>query len=183
MKKFIYLITAMLLVCTGNMMAQEAELTRAQEKELQAKIDSIYFEKAVEAINQKNFTLEADRITFKRGRTEFVTSNTNFISVKGDRAVIQIAISNFNAGPNGLGGITVEGTTSSYQVEKSKKGNIILEMNVTGKGVSARVRIEMRKGSNIASADVMPNFNSNNMTLTGVLINSDESQVFKGTSL
>ena len=103
--------------------------------------------------------------------------------VNGDEAVVQVAFNNSGFGPNGLGGITVEGTVSSYQLKENKKGNITLTMNVTGVGISARLIIYMTKGSNRASVEISPNFNSNRTTLSGVLLPNDQSLVFKGTGL
>lgn len=55
-------------------------------------------------------------------------------------------------------------------------------MNVMGTGISARVDITMAGGSNRASVEISPNFNSNRMTLNGVLLPLEKSNVFKGRS-
>ena len=81
--------------------------------------------------------MEADRIEFKRGSFVYVTPNTNFVSVKGEKATIQLAFNTPAAGPNGIGGITVDGTTSGVQMKTDKKGNVMYEMNVQGVAVSA----------------------------------------------
>lgn len=72
----------------------------------------------------KNFILEADHVIFKHGTSAFVSSNTNFVAVKDDKAVVQVAFNIPVSGPNGLGGITVEGSTSNYKQTTDKKGNI-----------------------------------------------------------
>lgn len=56
-------------------------------------------------------------------------------------------------------------------------------MNVMGTGISARVDINVLKGSNQASVTVTPNFNSNRLTLNGVVLPTERSNVFKGRSL
>ena len=94
-------------------------------------------ELAVQALKNKDFVLEADRIEFKRGSFVYVTPNTNFVSVKGEKATIQLAFNTPAAGPNGIGGITVDGTTSGVQMKTDKKGNVMYEMNVQGVAVSA----------------------------------------------
>ena len=94
---------AHLALMVGHIQAQEVELTKEEKKALQEKIDSIQHAEAVEAINAKKFTLEADQVVFKYGQTAYVTSNTNFVSVDGEDAVVQVAFNIPAAGPNGLG--------------------------------------------------------------------------------
>lgn len=98
-----------------------------------------------------------------------------------DKTVVQVAPFN-GGGPNGVGGITVEGRASDIKLKTDKRGNTYFTMNVLGNGISAMVTISMAKGSNRASVTVNPNFNSNRITLNGILIPAEESRVFKGTS-
>lgn len=49
------------------------------------------FEQGVQALKEKDFVLEAERVEFKRGQFVYVTPSTNFVSMKGDRATIQLA--------------------------------------------------------------------------------------------
>lgn len=154
-----------------------------QDRELRELSDSIAGIQAFAAVRNQDFVLEADQVTFKNGMTSFVNSNTNFISVKGKRAVVQISPSNFASGPNGLGGVTVDGMITSQQVMTDKKGRITYSMNVMGVGINAQVEIYMVPGSNSASATVYPNFNSNTVWLEGTLVPYESSDVIEGTSL
>ena len=136
----------------------------------------------IEAIENKSFTLEADQVIFKRGRTAFVSSNTNFVTVNGNKGSVQVAFNIPVSGPNGLGGVTVDGNVSGYKVTTDKKGNIRLAMNITGVGISAQVNISLANGGNNATVDILPNFHSNRLTLSGTLLPLDKSSVFKGRS-
>ena len=148
MKKIVLLL-AVLLFGAGSMMAQQdksAEKAAKQaEKAAEEAEANALFEQAVQALKNKDFVLEADRIEFKRGRFVYVTPNTNFVSVKGEKATIQLAFNTPAAGPNGIGGITVDGTTSGVQMKTDKKGNVMYEMNVQGVAVSARLRSVWKK--------------------------------------
>lgn len=157
---------------------QRREERRAQEE----RQDSLQFSQAFQAINNKAFTLEANQVVFKYGQTAFVSSNTNFVSVNDDQAVVQIAFNIPAAGPNGLGGITVQGSVSGYQVTTDKSGNVYVSMNVIGAAISAAVNITLYSGSNQASVTVNPNFNSNQLTLNGQLVPSSQSTVFQGST-
>ena len=155
----------------------------AEERHLSALADSIAFVQARAALQNQDFVLEADNVTFRNGSTVFVNSTTNFISVKGNRAVVQISPSNFASGPNGVGGVTVDGTISGQQILTGKDGKVTLSMNVMGIGINAQVEIYMYPGSNQASATVYPNFNSNTVWLNGTIVPYENSSVYEGMSL
>ena len=125
----------------------------------------------------------AERVEFKRGQFVYVTPSTNFVSMKGDRATIQLAFNTAAAGPNGIGGITVDGSASNIEMKTDKKGNVTFSMMVQGVAVSANVTIRMVKGTNKCTATVSPNFNSNRISFTGYLYPSDQSNVFKGRAI
>lgn len=185
MKNIALFMTMFLLMLAGSATAQEEtrELTKAERKALQARIDSLQYAEAEKALNDRAFTLEADQVIFKYGQTAYVTSNTNFVSVKDNQAIVQVAFNIPVSGPNGLGGVTVEGRFSEYDLKKDKKGNVSLSINVTGAGISARADITLYNGSNKATVTITPNFNSNRITLNGVIFPLDKSNVFKGRSL
>jgi hypothetical protein len=152
-------------------------------RELRELADSLAGVQAMAAVRNQDFVLEADQVTFRSGMTTFVNSNTNFISVKGDRAVVQISPSNFASGPNGLGGVTVDGMITDRQVVTDKHGRITYNMNVMGLGINAQVQIYLTPGSSNASATIYPNFNSNTVWLEGTVVPYENSDVIEGSSL
>ena len=155
----------------------------AEDRQLRELADSLASVQARAALRNQDFVLEAESIQFRNGSTAFVNSSTNFISVKGNRAVVQISPSNFASGPNGLGGVTVDGYISDIQTKTDAKGRITFSMNVTGIGINAEVEIYMYPGSNRASATVYPNFNSNTVWLEGSIVPYDNANVIEGNSL
>jgi ATPase subunit of ABC transporter with duplicated ATPase domains len=155
----------------------------AEDRRMNELADSIASIQARAALANQDFVLEADNITFKNGMTAYVNSNTNFISVKGNRAVVQISPSNFASGPNGVGGVTVDGMITDQKVMTDSKGRITFSMNVMGIGINAQVEIYMYPNSNRASATVYPNFNSNTVWLDGTIVPYESSDVIEGSSL
>ena len=145
--------------------------------------DSLASIQAIAAIRNKDFVLQVDNVTFRSGNTVFVTSSTNFISVKGNRAVVQISPSNFAAGPNGVGGVTVDGGISGYQITTDRKGRVNLTYNVSGIGISAQVEVYIVPGSTYAQATIYPNFNSNTLWLSGTVVPYNNASVIEGSSL
>ena len=91
----------------------------AQDRMLNALADSLAYVQGKAALANRDFVFEAESVTFKNGTTAFVNSTTNFISLKGNKAVVQISPSNFASGPNGVGGVTVEGSVSGLEVKTS----------------------------------------------------------------
>ena len=125
MKKIILLVFVTLFCCVGYSQAQTTKkMTRQEKKEAQKAMEQALFEEARQAIENKAFTLEADRVIFKRGRNAFVSSNTNFVMVDGDKSSVQVAFNIPASGPNGLGGVTVDGNVSGYKIKTDKKGSI-----------------------------------------------------------
>ncbi len=154
-----------------------------QDRQLQKLTDSLASVQTQAALRNQDFVLEANTVQFRNGATVFVNASTNFISVKGNRAVVQISPSNFAAGPNGVGGVTVDGIISGLEVRTDRKGRITYSMNVTGIGINAQVEIYTTPGSSAASATVYPNFNSNTVWLQGNIVPYESSNMIEGSSL
>ncbi|MGN0230225.1 MAG: DUF4251 domain-containing protein [Muribaculaceae bacterium] len=125
-----------------NKAEQECAQKRKIEKRLEALQDSIRYTEALTALEQLDFVLEANRLSFKHGETAYVTSNTNFVSLADDKVIIQIAPFN-GGGPNGVGGITLEGNATNIKLKTDKKGNISFSMNVSGSGLSATIDLSL----------------------------------------
>ncbi len=155
----------------------------AADRKIMELTDSVAAVQARAALRNQDFVLEAQNVQFRNGSTVFVNSSTNFISVKGNRAVVQISPSNFASGPNGVGGVTVDGIISGLEVRTDKKGRTTYSMNVTGIGINAQVEIYTTPGTNTATATVYPNFNSNTIWLQGKIVPYESSRVIEGSSL
>lgn len=79
---------------TGYAQSQDANSRKMARKQMKAEQDArdrLAFEEARKAIEAKEFVLEADQVSFKSGSTAQVSSNTNFVAVQGDKAVVQVA--------------------------------------------------------------------------------------------
>ena len=195
MKKVLFLTTLLLLGFAVSTWAQTSKEARAARREalkkerearraLEAQQDSIAYFKAVEALKTGSFVLEADNVTFPNGITRYVSSNTNYVQVDNGEGIVQTAFTNFayNPGPNGLGGVTVQGNISGLSMKEDKDGNYFYNFTIQGMAISATVFITLTGGTNQASVQISPNFNNNNMTMTGRLLPLSESEVFQGTT-
>ena len=140
------------------------------------------FNAAVQAINNQSFVLEANNIQPMNGQVFYVNSNTNFVSLNDGQAMVQIASNSPYPGPNGLGGITVQGSASNVQVKQENNGNVYLSMSVQGIFISATVNLVLYSGTNNAMVTVDPNFSGNDLTMNGTLLPYSDSNVFQGTT-
>ncbi len=188
MKRIITLITLVLVSASTLMYAQSSSETRQAERKAQREAQKARekaenernYAIAVQALKEGKFVLEADQLVFKRGRSAFVSSTTNFVLMDGEHASVQIAANNALAGPNGIGGITVDGSRKEMKITTDKKGNVNCSFSVQGIGISAQVYITLTNGGNNASARISPNFNSNTLTLNGVLVHCPSQTFTKG---
>ena len=162
---------------------EEFNQGRSGVEKRQAAIDTLSWLQAQSAMKDSSFVVEADAVTFKYGTRVQVNSTTNFVSLDGDRAVIQVSPSYAYSGLNGVGGITVEGVASNVKITYDKKGRMHFTMDVIGRGVNATVSISAYPGSNRVTVDISPTFNSNDIRLEGYLLPYEHSRVFEGMSI
>lgn len=197
MKKFIAFALVALMAMAGtnaacaqenngnNKSAQKAQrdAERARQKAEVAFMDSLMHQSAAAAIEGRQFVLEADKVIFKRGETAYVNANTNFVLMNDDRGTVQVAFNTTFGGPNGIGGVTVDGNVSNVKTKTTKKGDINTSFSVQGIGISAQVFLTLNRGNNEATVTITPNFNSNTLTLHGKVVPLEQSSIFKGRAL
>ena len=188
MKKFIALVAlVMMSAATTAMYAQESRAERRADRKAQRDAERARLkaeEQVADAVSYDDAVaaLKAHQVMFRNGQTAFVNSNTNFVLVNQGRGTVQVAFNTVYPGPNGIGGVTVDGSTSDMQITTDKKGNVNCQFSIQGIGISAQIFISLTNGGNNATVTISPNFNSNTMTLTGNLVPLSQSSIFKGRS-
>ena len=85
-------------------------------------------------------------------------------------------------GPDGSGGITVTGRISDFEQSIDRRGNLYIPINVMDTDISVQEQISLPRGSSSASVDILPNFNSNRHSLSGVLLPLCKAHLFQGRS-
>ncbi len=195
MKRFVLLSTLFCFLFSSVVSAQSTRKEREEawrkarterrekEKALESIQDSIAYSQALEALKQGSWVLEANDIMFRSGIVRYVSSSTNYVSVNDGNGVVQTAFTNFIYSPNGLGGVTVQGSVSGVSMNMDKDGNVYYNCSILGAGISATLNLTLTGGTNQASIYVSPNFNGNTLTMNGNLVPYDSSSVFQGTPL
>ena len=194
MKKFIALAVVLASMATTPLYAQESKTEKRADRKAQRDAErerrkaeekaqaAISYEDAMAALKAHQFVMEADRVMFRNGQTAFVNSGTNFVWVDQGRGTVQVAFNTAHTGPNGIGGVTVDGTVSDIRMATDKRGNVNCNFSIQGTGISAQIFLTLAPGGNEATVTVSPNFNSNTLTLSGSLIPPEQSNLFKGSS-
>ncbi len=128
------------------------------------------------------FTLLLGGMTHVQAQTSKAAEKAEKKQERKEKTMVQIASNSPYPGPNGLGGITVQGSASNVQVKQENNGNVYLSMSVQGIFISATVNLVLYSGTNNAMVTVDPNFSGNNLTMNGTLLPYSDSNVFQGTT-
>ncbi|KXX70165.1 DUF4251 domain-containing protein [Flammeovirga sp. SJP92] len=196
----IFIVTISLFI-TSNVFAQEIKedkpLTkqelRAQkrlekkkereEKRLIAKqLEMIIHEQAVQGIDSGTFVLEATQVYDRYGNIENVNSTINFVKVVGNNAIFQLGFDGI-VGLNGVGGITMEGKISNYEVEKMENGRVNVSFNVQGPIMMASMSFTMDGEGNFANVKVRAQTENIELSFRGQIQPLNNSNVYEGMKL
>lgn len=186
MIRYLFIYLCLFYACLGLSQAQSKKeqrlADREKRREARALIDQEAHQAAVQALLDSNFVLTANYVYNQWGYGTPVTNNLNFISINKNTANLQLAFNGVLSGPNNLGGITVQGTITSYQVSINKKNNSAqCVFNVFGPVFNARVVVNLYGSSNNADASVDPNTSGRNLTFMGNIVPYNQAQIFEGT--
>lgn len=160
----------------------ERKLKREERLEKDSIMGSLDFNSAYQAIKDQSFVVEANSIQPMNGQVFYVNSNTNFVSLNNGQAMVQIASNSPYPGPNGLGGITVQGSASNIQTKQDDKGNVYLSMSVQGTFISATINLMLMNDTNNATVTVDPNFSGRTLEMSGPLYPYSQANIFQGTT-
>jgi hypothetical protein len=134
-------------------------------------VDSVFHLKALRAIQDGYFVLQATEVSNMYGRYELgLNDNANFLLSQGDKGIFQVSYNTTAPGFNGLGGITLHGRISNLKIKSDKKGNAIVTYNMVGRSMHAYVTITLYNGSDQAYASIDPTLGRGRINLRGRLV-------------
>ena len=156
---------------------------KSSKKEQRAIENEIAFQSALGLVKSRHFVMEATKLSMPDGSSLAVFSDVNYIMMKGDRAVVQ-STPGISGGPNGMGGITLEGMVVDLRETVDKRGNLSLKFTVMSTGGSAEVELKLMVGGDSANTTVTPKMRTTNRVIMfGRIVDPEKSRVFKGFSL
>ncbi len=153
---------------SGILTAASFAQNKKADKEAAAKVQ---YDKAIAAIEAKDFVIIVDSYEAGSGNTETNTDVANFLSYEKEFVFLQGAIVAGN-------GYTNKVDVSDYKMSADKKGNTRIEMQVKGSYVSAKIEISMKKGSNYADV-IISQSKGGAKRFSGEIIPRAESKYFK----
>ncbi len=142
--------------------------------------DSVANNVAQLLLKHRRFVLTADQITINQSTLINVSDNTNFLLVDSINGVVQLSPL-FAGGPNSVGGFTVSGDVSKYEMKTTKDGDLLVTYRVSATVGSTDVQVRLHKGKNEASATIYATFNNGRATLRGK-IEPLNTRYFQGRS-
>ena len=184
MKSLMMIVTGLFL--GFNLYAQEineeqlGNMSRKERKEYKKQLNLEQQRELIQTLNSREWVLEAYMLQNKYGESVNIQPSLNFVAMTGDVATVQLGSSHL-IGPNGVGGITLEGNVRQYEINENNKPGSGAYVNLSISGVSSGYLTLYVHASadGTARATVMDNF-GNKLTYQGKIVPADESIVYKG---
>lgn len=178
--KILSLVTVLLLfsgISTPALSQTQKNTKESEELEMKENKEAIY-----SLLKGHQFVLTADRLMDKKLNTYMVSSRTNFIRISEDDVVIQFGLDHV-AGWNGVGGLTVEGKLSDFDISGQdglKPLNAIASISTRGYGFMTLYMTVFNDGS--AQATLTGDFGSR-LKFIGEFQTLDGASIYKGMAL
>lgn len=110
------LLLAIFLLISNAFYAQDINSKKESKTEKASRIETEY-RTTEEIIGSTSFVLRADYLSYHNGFRKIVEPTLNFIQVDSTEVIIQTG-NNLGVGYNGVGGLTVMGKITSWNVKK-----------------------------------------------------------------
>lgn len=185
MKKLLTVIVILLTCVVAQAQPKDQVPLTKKERKLLREEEKKQYEKMMEqntaaAINTGFFVLKADRVKGKGGVFIPVNPTINFIAVQGSEAYIQLG-SDTGIGGNGLGGMTIRGNITDYNIQQDEKqGNYYIRFNTIGGAGTLTIHMRINKTGDISGATVTSNW-GNSLDYAGVVVPLKGSRIYKGS--
>lgn len=187
MNRLVIISLCLMVACQG--MAQTAQpsgqepqktISREAKKEEKRKKEEWMKQVTQSMVNNQRFVLEADYISGKSGTLIPVNPSINFIIIDSASATMQLG-SATGIGWNGLGGVTVSGSVSRYEVTRVEKKKYVaynvLAIVFTNLGT---YDIHFTVTDNGKADATIRSTTSGQVNYTGTLYPPEISRVYKG---
>ena len=155
-------------------------LRKKKERSMQREISRKYY---TQLLKEKYFVFQADFLTGPRGASYILSPDINFMSVNGNNVVLQFGFEGA-IGWNGVGGITVRGTLSGYQVFPGKKKNnlyMTTNINLIGPGLPPNISMNV-SDDGTAQLTIQP-AGGGPIIVYGQIVSPKKANIFIGQSL
>lgn len=179
MKKIIFI----LFIAIIGLHVQGQETKTKKEIRAEKKAQQLKVHEATRVIQEKwasdkTFVLEALQVFGKKGDSFHLSPNINFVYVNGDQAIIQLSFDGL-IGWNGVGGITIKGRITKYEVDKENPNKpIYIKMSI--QGATGFQEITLWISSSGSGEAQITDIKGNRIRFTGDIVSLENSKVFIG---
>lgn len=182
MRFFFICFTIVLSVTFFANAQEEQKLSRKERKELKRQQQAEQKQAIIALLNSKAWVIEAHTVYDRYNNSYQLSPSINFVGIKGDQAAIQLGFNGL-IGWNGVGGVTIDGNVTKYEVKEGNEKSIpTVNLRFQGRGVgSATISITINT-SGQATARVSGDF-GDRITFAGIITSLESSNVYKGQSL
>lgn len=182
MKRLLSLVFALFIITAVN--AQEnntkSKLTRKEKKELQKKQEIQDERMLADIIENRRFVLEATVMYDKYGQQIRVNRMINFVAVDSTSAAFQFGSAS-SVGVNGLGGVTIDGNITKYDVKTTYTGSAPLykiEIFIMSRNDVITIQFDITSLRNARA--VVKNSRGDRLVYAGEIVIPEKSRVVKG---
>ncbi|MFV0417307.1 MAG: DUF4251 domain-containing protein [Dysgonomonas sp.] len=179
MKKIIFLTLVGIALLFTGCKSQQDPIAKEKERAIKAVAAQSLYEAAVKALNQQNFVFEADRLSYTNNKPEPVNPGSNFISLSGEVANVEIFPRTLILDSSAIRDINVKGNATNIEMKTDAKGNVTFKMYVKGTDIEATITINMSNGKNNSTAIISPNFDGKTITLYGHLYEFETTKEYE----
>ena len=182
MKILVFCISLLIITSYAVFAQEDKKLSRKEKKELKKQQQLVQKQALLDLINSQNWVIEAHTVFDRYNQSYQLNPTINFIGIKGDEGALQLGFDGL-IGWNGVGGVTIDGKVTKYEVKEGKKNSsLTVSLRFQGRGVgSASINVTLNS-SGQASSRVSGDF-GDRITFSGIIKSLDESTVYKGQSL
>ena len=188
MKKIIFLLTAILLATSTNVMAQQEQNDKQAKKEAkkaekEAKKAAkqaeklLLFEQAAQAMNDRKFLYKIDRIQVDNGRFTPTDNRSSFLELNDSVTASQIDSGSTYSTPQ-----IVYGNISDFKSSTDKKGNLIIQFVLREKTniIPQNITMRLEYGSNECAMTIAERKGTRKY-IRGTIVPLGSEIMFKGT--
>lgn len=156
---------------------ERMERKRLKQEETDKRLNAL-----LSLVKNKTFVMEASTLRGKYSYSHQVSPNTNFIKIEKDEVTVQTA-GGFNPGYNGLGGITLNGKITDYEIlSDESETNISVLVHFTSSVLGASTLNLNIQPEGFASANITNNWGTR-ASFHGKVFGLEDNQVFEGMSI
>jgi hypothetical protein len=185
MKKIVVLFIISLFVC--HIQAQdldEKKLNRKEKKEIRKKEDNEKLKSLYTLVQGRVWVIRANDVRAINGNSVNISPDMNFVYVTDTKGVVQLAFQELiGLGENNIGGITVEGEISRYDV-KEFRDNQQIEYTIQVNSVNGGfVILNISVMSNARTTVIVSTHDGANFTFSGYIETQGGQPIIKGSSV